>query len=105
MEDIRIDIGVCTALTIDLTEFDFTGIEKVIFTIKNYASVSVPPIVEREYTTAQIYNEIISPAESLQLKAGAVYDFDIVLTNGKRFKETDNGKIILRKGVGDCINE
>lgn len=105
LKDIRIDIGVCSPLTIDLTEFDFTGITEVIFTIKNTASVNALPVVERRFFSPEVYSEIIRPEESVLLREWAVYDFSFITTDGKRYKATDNGKIILRKAVGVCINE
>lgn len=101
MEKIRIDIGVYTALTVDLTEFDFTDVQKVVMTVKNYPPTA-SPIIEREYTEAKVYNEIITPQESKMLKVGAVYDFTQVMQDGKRFKVGDNGSVEVVKGCGQC---
>lgn len=101
-ETIRIDIGVYTALEIDLTNVDFTGISEIVFSVKNSADVSEPVLFERTYTEPRLYHETITPEESLLLKNGAVYDFNEVLENGTRYKMSDNGKIILRRGVGQC---
>ena len=105
MKNIRIDIGVCTALDIDLSAVDFTGIEKVIFTVKNYPTPDAPEIIEREFTEPGVHGIVISPEESLALKGTAEYDFCTVLADGKRFKMTENGKVVLRKAVGDCIDD
>lgn len=105
MKDIRIDVGVCTVLNINLADVDFAGIEKVIFTVKNFASYKAPVIIEREFTEAKIHEVIIKPEESIKLTDSAVYDFDMVLVDGTRQKMTDNGKVVLRKGVGDCIDD
>lgn len=102
MDMIRIDAGVHTALLVDLTEFDFTDVEKVILTIKNSTEVNAPALIEREFTEPKIYNEIITPQESLLLCRTAVYDFNKVLTDGTRYKVGDNGKIDLRDGCGTC---
>lgn len=104
MKDIRIDIGVCTALDIDLSNMDFTGIAKVIFTVKNYPTPEAPEIIERVFTEPGVYEIVITPEESLALKATAEYDLCTVLENGNKFKLTDNGKVVLRKAVGDCID-
>ena len=104
MKDIRIDIGICTALDIDLSSVDFTGIKGVVFTVKNYPDPNAPEIIERTFTEQGIHKVVISPEESLQLKTTAEYDFCMVLENGDRFKLTDNGKVVLRKAVGDCID-
>lgn len=104
MQKIRIDIGVCTALDIDLSTIDFTGIDKVIFTVKNYPTPEAPEIIERVFTEPKVHSIVITPEESLQLKTTAEYDFCTVLRDGKRFKLTDNGRIELRKAVGDCID-
>ena len=105
MKNIRIDIGVCTALDIDLSTVDFTGIEKVIFTVKNYPVPDYPDLIERVFTEPGVHEVVITPEESLALKATAEYDFCMVLADGKRFKMTDNGKVVLRKAVGDCVDD
>ena len=104
MENIRIDIGVCTALDIDLSAVDFTGSKEVIFTVKNYPAPDSPEIIERVFTEPGIHEIVITPEESLALKGTAEYDFCSVLEDGKRYKLTDNGKVVLRKAVGDCID-
>ncbi|MEE1069066.1 MAG: hypothetical protein U0K81_01150 [Paludibacteraceae bacterium] len=105
MKDIRIDIGVCTALDIDLSTVDFTAIKAVIFTVKNYPVPDAPEVIERVFTEPGIHEVVITPEESLALKTTAEYDFCTVLEDGKRFKLTDNGKVVLRKAVGDCIDD
>jgi hypothetical protein len=105
MENIRIDIGVCTALDIDLSAVDFTGIKEVIFTVKNYPVPDAPEVIERVFTEPGVHEIVITPEESMALKATAEYDFCTVLEDGKRFKLTDNGKVVLRKAVGDCIDD
>lgn len=104
MKDIRIDIGVCTVLNINLSDVDFSTTEKVIFTVKNYASVKAEEIIEREFTEAKNHEVIVTPEESIKLLEGAVYDFNQVLKDGTRLKMTENGKVILRQAVGDCID-
>lgn len=103
MEDIKIDVGVYTAFTIKLSKVDFTGIKEIILTIKNSLTPGSPAIIERVYTEPQDYVLLVTPEESLQLTASAMYDFNKVNNDGQRFKISDNGKIILRRGVGDCI--
>lgn len=100
MDDIRIDIGVYTSLEVDLREFDFTGISKVIMTVKNALCSGI--LFEREFSTAEIHYISITPEESNSVRPDAEYDFDIVTTDGKRYKNGDNGKIVLRKGCGVC---
>ena len=103
MQQIRIDVGVYTALEIDLTGFDFTGISKVIMTAKNSPVQTSEVLFEREYTEAKVYTEFITPEESKKLVDGAVYDFNKELTDGRRLKIGDNGKIELRRGCGQCL--
>ena len=105
MEFIIVDVGVFTALQIDLTEFDFTDVEEVIFTIKNKPVPEENVIVERTFVTPGIFDIIISPEESVKLTDGAVYDFNAVYTDGNRFKISENGKVILRPSVGDCLDD
>ena len=104
MKKIRIDIGVYTALDIDLSTVDFTGIKEIIFTVKNYPTPEAPEIIERKFTEPGVHEIVITPEESLALKTTAEYDVCAVLVDGKMLKLTDNGKIELRKAVGDCID-
>ncbi len=100
MQPIRIDVGVYTALEIDLSGFDFTGIKKLIMTAKNRPEKTAKVLFEREYTEAKVYVEYITPEESEKIVDGAVYDFVKELADGKRLKVGDNGKIELRRGCG-----
>lgn len=97
---IYIDYGVSTPIEVDLSDFDFSGIQKVILTGKNMKYDEV--IFEREFTSAAVHNIVISPEESRLVKEYAEYDLNIVLTDGKRYKEGENGKIFIRKGAGEC---
>jgi hypothetical protein len=103
MQQIRIDVGVYTALEIDLTGFDFTGIDKLIMTAKNSPVETSAVLFEREFTEPKVYTEFITPEESKKIVNGAVYDFNKVLADGRRLKMGDNGKIELRKGCGQCL--
>lgn len=102
MKEIRIDVGVYTMLTVNLSKMDFTGIEKIILTVKNLADPKAPVIIEREFTEAKVHEVLIKPEESIQLTEHAKYDFDKVV-DGKRLKLTDVGNVVLQRGVGDCI--
>lgn len=102
MEQIRIDIGVYTALSIDLSEFDFTGIDKVVLTFKNMLSNNI--VCTREFTTAENHTIFITPEESKLLDQTAMYDFDILTTEGKCFKNGSNGLVVLRRGCGECTS-
>ena len=100
MESIRIDVGVYTNLEIDFTEFDWTGIAKVLFLIKNYKSPNVEAVVTREFTQAEgILHIEITPEESMRIKEQAEYGFMVILNNGKSYKNGDDGKVILKRGV------
>ena len=103
MKDIRVDVGVHTVISVNLADFDFNGVEKVVFTVKNHATYKSDVIIEREFTEAKVYNVTILPEESILLQRDAVYDFNAVFLDGSRHKITNNGKIILRMSVGDCI--
>lgn len=104
MKEIRIDVGVCTMLTLNLADIDFTGIKEIVFTVKNKPSVEAPIIIERTFPAAGVYDIKITPEESVKLTQGAEYDFSKVLTDGTQLKMTDNGKVILRKSVGGCLD-
>ncbi|WP_120161549.1 hypothetical protein [Mycoplasmopsis bovirhinis] len=103
MNELVIDVGVFTLLHINLSEVDFTGIREIVFTVKNFSIVDAPVIIKRVFTEAGFYEVLITPEESVMLANGAEYDFNQILTDGTRLKLTDNGKIILRKSVGDDL--
>lgn len=103
MDVIVIDYGVYTELEVDLTHFDYTGIEKVVFTVKNYPDQAV--IIEREFDTVAVVPVKITPEESKRLNSDAKYDFDIITTNGERYKLGDNGTVTIRTGCGQCQTE
>ena len=101
--------GVYTQLVVHLEDYDFSGITKVILTIKN--ELEEKPVVVREYSTPEEIVETISPEEAERLyynkKIGhgsAFYDFDAILSNGNRIKISKNGNVDIVKGVGD-IND
>ena len=98
MSSIRIDIGVYTALNVDLSGFDFNGIEKVVLTVKNKYSQNA--LIVREFTEPGVKTITITPEESTLLDSGAQYDFNIITTDGKRYKNGENVSIMLRRGVG-----
>ena len=101
MNALRIDVGVHTILHVNLTDVDFSDIEKIVFTIKNSNDLKASVIVEKVFTELGFYEVIITPSESLNLKEGALFDFNQVLKDGTRYKISNTGKIILRKGVGE----
>jgi hypothetical protein len=103
MQQIRIDVGVYTALEIDLSGFDFTGVKELILTAKNRPEKNSKVLFEREYTEAKVYTEFITPEESEKIVDNAVYDFVKELNDGKRLKVGDNGKIELRRGCGQWL--
>ncbi len=104
MDDIRIDVGVDTILEVDLTDTNFLGIEYIVLTIKNTVSTKEKPIVERKFNEAKIHEIKITAEESIQITPEAQYDFQKVLEDGTRLKITDNGKIKLRRGIGDKLD-
>ena len=101
MNELMIDVGVYTLLHINLSEVDFTGIREIVFTVKNFSLVDAPVVIERVFKEAGFYEVLITPEESIMRSNGAEYDFNQVLTDGTVLKITNNGKIILRKSVGD----
>ena len=102
MDEIRVDVGVNTALEVDLSGFDFTGIEKLILTVKNGLAPSSEVVIERDFREPKLYSVNITPEESRQLNACASYDFNKVLVDGRRYKMGANGKVVLRWGCGQC---
>ena len=100
METIYIDYGLHTAVTIDLSEFDFEGVEKVVLTAKKYMGDSLVTILVREYTLPNIYTEIITPEESKLFEGDVYYDFIAFMELGQVYRVSDVGKMMLRKGVG-----
>lgn len=103
MKDIIVDVGVYTAYNIKLTAANFVGVKQIILTIKNSPTPGSPAIIEKIFTEPKEDTLLITPEQSLQLTSGAVYDFNKVSSDDKRYKITENGRIILRYGVGDCV--
>ena len=112
MKDIQIDVGVYTELMVNLKDIEIGAGEEIVLTIKNTPSPKEPAIVERHfypeeveggYAFTSVTKVEIEPIESVKIQEGAVYDFSKVTADGKQFKLTDNGRVILRKAVGDCI--
>lgn len=115
MQDIRIDVGVDTHLTVNLgDDYQIPENEVLVFTIKNAPFARTEAVVERKfaYNPEQAENKIfdiyITAKESVQILDNAEYDFNRIILDGNgeekyRFKMTDNGKVRLRKGVGGGI--
>lgn len=100
MNAIRANRGVHTWLAVDLSEFDFDGIKKVVLTIKNSTNVKDRIVLQREFTETGYYNITVTPEESMKLKDGAVYDINIIRADGDTFKIGENGAVELWEGVG-----
>ena len=100
MNTITIDMGVYTAIEVDLSDFDFTGVSKVVMSFKNNPGSDSPVLFTREFTEPKEHRVVINPEESLTLTRDAKYDFSKVLTDGKMYKNGGNGRIELRKGCG-----
>ena len=107
MKDITIDVGVDTAIEIDLQNTDASKETPIIFTIKNAPFAKTDPIVRREFTSREVHTVYITPEESLNMLDNAEYDFSKKIMHSgvvRTLKITDNGKIRLRKGVGGGID-
>ena len=108
MSPITVDIGVYTVISFDVSGVDWTGIDRLVLTVKNTALPGAPEIIEREFPAADYSGRVtlqvtVTPEESLKLREGAVYDFCKRSEAGLLFKVTENGAVILKNGVGDCI--
>lgn len=108
MNPMIVDVGVYTGVSFDISGLDWTGVASLILTVKNAPLPGAPEIIEREFTAAEysgaeIVQVIVSPDESLKLREGAVFDFCKKTEAGLLFKVTENGAVILKNGVGDCI--
>lgn len=102
MGNITIDMNLYTAITVDLTDFDFRGITKVVMNFKNKPLYKGEPLFSRTFLTAEKHNVIITPEESLMLEEGAEYDIVKVLGDNTCYKVGENGTITLRWGCGKC---
>lgn len=100
MKTIYIDYGLYTPITIDLSEFDFTDVDKVVLTAKTYIGNRLTTILLREYKTAEVHVETITPLESKLFKGDVSYDFIAYMKSGEVYKVSEVGKMVLRKGVG-----
>lgn len=97
---ITIDRGVYTSIQINVSEdIDFTLVKKLILTIKNH--VKDKPILIFEIYESGEHTLEITPEQSLNINKNAVYDFDLITLDDKRYKITENENIIIREGVGN----
>lgn len=107
MKDITIDVGVDTAIGIDLQNTNASPETPIIFTIKNAPFARTEPVAEREFVTRAVHTIFITAEESMALLDNAEYDFTRKMVDDtgtvRRLKVTENGKIKLRKGVGGGI--
>lgn len=100
METIYIDYGLYTPINIDLSEFNFDDVDKLVLTAKKYISNTLITILVREYTISDNYVEVITPEESKLFDGTVYYDFIAFMKSGEVYRASDVGKMVLRKGVG-----
>lgn len=100
---IVVDRGLYTSIKISIPQdIDFTYIEKIVFTLKN--NYKDKPIIVFDMFKAGEYNLEITPEQSKLIKSCAVYDFDLITIDNKRYKITETSNILLRDGVGNCYD-
>ena len=100
METIYIDYLLHTPITINLLDFDFEGVDKLVLTAKRYINGNATTILVKEYTSPDIYGEVVTPEESKLFGDAVFYDFIAFMTTGEVYRVSDVGKMVLRKGVG-----
>lgn len=101
METIYIDYGLYTQFSVDLSDFNFNGVEKLVLTVKRYIGANTRTIFVREYTSSDKHIEVITPEESKLFDGGRIrYDFIAFMTSGEVYRASDVGEMRLRKGVG-----
>ena len=100
MEEIYIDYLLHTPINIDLSDFDFTGVEKIVLTEKKYMNNKKYTVLVKEFTEAKIYTVTVTPEESKRFDGDVRYDFIAFMTNGEVYKVSDVGVMVLREGVG-----
>lgn len=99
--------GTYTPMLVFLDQYDFTGVQKVVMTIKN--SLDGSPLITREFTSPDIYEVMITPTEAASLNyesfnnSGTAYvDFDKITTAGaQRIKISSTERIKVKRGVGN----
>ena len=100
METIYIDYGLYTQFTVDLSEVNFDGVDKIVLTAKKYVGTTQITILQKEYTSSSEYVEVVTPEESKSFDGVVHYDFIAFMTSGEVYRASDVGKMVLRKGVG-----
>ena len=100
METIYIDYGLHTPITVDLSEFNFDDVDKLVLTAKKYIGNTLTTIMVREYRETNTYVEVITPEESKLFGGNVFYDFIAFMKSGEVYRASDVGEMILRKGVG-----
>lgn len=98
-----VSIGCDTIINFELGQFNWTGIEKLIFTMKNSIYDDVP-VIYREITESEVTNGVfefvITAEESGNILPGAEYDIDVITSKGLRIKVGRTGWVNLRRNVG-----
>ena len=105
METLVIDYGVYTTLEFDFTEFDFTGIKEVVWTVKKRPNPNDKVLFSRSFTQPNVYLVKITPEESKLLDDKCnYYDYMVINDHDECSKNGENGEIIVRRGVGQCLH-
>lgn len=102
MDSIIIDVGVHTSFEIDLTEIPMDDAKQLRLTIKNGTNKDSTIVVERVFNTNDVHIVTISPVESYKIFEGAKYDIVVDMIDGKCYKATENGNVVVNRGVGQC---
>ena len=98
MQELTVDVGVYTPISVDLSGFDANGVERVLLTMKNDLAPQTPVAVQRALTGTDVV--LITPEESLRLKDGARFDLTAQRTDGRLYRLGATGAVRLRRGVG-----
>ena len=92
--------GVYTNFCVNVAEGAMTGTQKIIMTFKKRYGGRV--LFTREITTEGTSYFQITPEEASLVRNHAVYDFDKILEDGRRFQMHCVGRIFVQQGVGRC---
>lgn len=103
MNEITIYTNVFTPISVNLEEYDFEGIAKLVLVIKN--DYDGECIVREEFAEAGSHQILVSPEQAEKLYNGSIMGFIKITDDDKEYAEGQLYKVALKEWVGDCDNE
>ena len=95
--------GVNTQYCVNIPTGAMKGTTKIIMTFKNRVNGEL--LFTREYTSEGKNYDVITAEEAELVQNNAMYDFDKILIDGRRFRMHCPGRIQIQYGIGGTSDE